>query len=406
MQGRYERVKKKKPAGKKKPVLIALGVVAAVLLAIIIGVVLFINSKVNKMNIVEVPPIQYTQPQEDTKPAPIMGEIRVTEETTVATEPHVASSADYINFLVVGQAAREGESERAADSMILCTVNTYEKTLTLTSFLRDTMVHPPDFRGKTFGKIKLTMVYHLGSYYDGGKVAGSMELINQTLYNNFGVEVDHNIEVDFDMFIKVIDAMWGVTPEITEAEAKYLEKETRWVTVPIKPGYCTLDGSSALAFARMRHAEGDADSDIKRTERQRRLIDAILKRLRKLTPKELNKVIDTALPYVTTSMSKKDMTDMVAKLLPMLQDLKIVQGGTCPVTIDGTQVQAWGKMVDIYSNGQLHSCMYFNEGPIKQYMRALTEGEGLDALDPAVLAVVNGADPKDPLGKKAAAAKK
>ncbi len=408
MRGRYEKVKKKNPAGKKKPLLIVLAVVVGVLLAIIIAAVIYFNAKYDKMNVVEVPKIQYTSPvqetQSDTEPVN-SEETMLTEETAATTEPHVASSADYINFLVVGQQAREDEAQRAADTIMLCTLNTYEKTLSITSFLRDTLVqqYPMNYRGRSMGKVKLTTVYHNGSHYDNGNVAGSMELMNQTLYNNFGVEVDYNFEVNFDMFIKVIDAMQGVTPCLTEAEANYLKEETRWVTVDIEPGYCTLDGSSALAYARMRKAEGDSDSDIKRTERQRKLIAAILKRLRELSLTELNEVIDTALPYVTTSMSKTELLEMIPKLLPMLTDLKIKNSGTCPVTIEPqkeTLVQSWGDMVVIYKETErADSVMLFNEAPLKKYMRALTEGEGLDDLHPAVLAVVNGADPKDPFGE-------
>ena len=101
-----------------------------------------------KLNQVQVPTINYadlaTEPTETTAAA--TEATAATVETTVAaTEPHVASSADYINILLVGQASREGEAERFADTMILCTVNTYEKTVTLTSLLRDTLVQYPNY---------------------------------------------------------------------------------------------------------------------------------------------------------------------------------------------------------------------------------------------------------------------
>lgn len=63
----------------------------------------------------------------------------------------------------------------------------------MTSLLRDSFVKMPDYKGRTGGRIKLTTIYHLGSTYGDG-VSGSMELMNQTLYDNFGIEVDHNFE--------------------------------------------------------------------------------------------------------------------------------------------------------------------------------------------------------------------
>ena len=70
--------------------------------------------------------------------------------------------------------------------MILCTVNTYEKTVTLTSLLRDTLVQYPNYtdtNGKNHsgGKIKLTSIYHNG-YICTNSTADAMGLMNLTLY--------------------------------------------------------------------------------------------------------------------------------------------------------------------------------------------------------------------------------
>ena len=143
MSGRYERKKPQKAGGWKKPVLIAVLIVVILIAALVVAAVVYYNSMLNKLNRVQVPTIDYsnleTEPEETTEA--VTETTVTTEETTVATtEPHVASSADYINILLVGQAARDGEAERFADTMILCTVNTYEKTVTLTSLLRDTLV--------------------------------------------------------------------------------------------------------------------------------------------------------------------------------------------------------------------------------------------------------------------------
>ena len=377
--GRFE---SQKPKKKKSPMKIIL-IIVAVLLVLVIGAiaagVLYYNSALNKMNHVEVPKIQYTEPTKDLLADPEDLETEATEAPTEAaptetTEPpHVASSEDYINILVVGQAARAGEtanSERMADTSILCTINTYEKTLTLTSFLRDSLVRPPDFKGRQFGKIKLTTVYHLGSYYSNGDIAGSMQLMNMTLYDSFGVEVDHNFEVDFDMFIKVIDLMGGVTVNLTQEEADYLNAEDAWIYYDVEPGWFHLDGAGALCYARMRKAEGDGDSDIKRTARQRHLIESIIFGLKQLTLSDLNKIVDEVMPMITTSMTSAEITELMMKLLPMLPELQVVSGGTCPV--QGTYS---GKEIDIYGDGMYHSVLEFEVGQQKKLMRALTEGE-------------------------------
>lgn len=369
MSGRYEKkkIKKaKKPLGWKKVVLIAIAVVLVLIVAALIAGIVYYNAMLNKINIVEVPKIEYTTPStatvENTQAA------EATEETTVeTTEPHVASSADYLNILVVGQAARDGEEERFADTAILCTINTYEKTLTLTSLLRDTLVSPPDtWNGHTFGRIKLTTVYHLGSYYGDG-VAGSMEFMNLTLYKNFGIEVDYNFEIDFEGFVDIVNMLDGIDIELTQAEADYLNEDGKvWQT--LEAGWNWLDGDTALAYARMRKAEGDSESDIVRTSRQRAFIMAMLEKLKTRSLSELQELANEALPLITTSMSKSEITEYLLLLLPMLPDLTIETGGTCPA-------ESWGDMVDIYSNGVYHSVLLFDQTQTTKTMRAITEGE-------------------------------
>lgn len=367
--GRFEKQKVKKPLGGKKIALIVAGVIVALLLAAVIFAIVYYNSILNRMTHVEVPKIQYTEAATETTEAATENTVvETTEETTVeTTAPHVASSEDYINILVVGQAGREDEAERFADTMILVTVNTYEKTLTTTSMLRDTLVQQSGTYGThSWGGIKLTTVYHLG--YLWGETAGSMAVINQTLYNNFGIEVDYNFEVDFEAFVKIIDALGGVDIELTEAEANYLNNDDTWVYYDFDPGMQHLDGMCALSYARMRKAEGDSDSDINRTSRQRKLISAMLEKIKTWSVGSLQQTANEVLPLITTSMTNSEITDCLLTILPMMWEMDIQTGGTCPANCSG-------DMVDIYGDGMLHSVLRFDVAQTKKTMRAITEGE-------------------------------
>lgn len=370
--GRYEKRKEpklKKPAGRKKIILIVVAVILVLIAAVVIAGVIYYNHMLNQITRVDVPKIDYaslTEATEETEP--VTEETEETEETvTETTEPHVASSADYINFLIVGQAAREGEEERFADTSILLTVNTYEKTLTMTSLLRDTLIQGAKYGIYTYGNIKLTTVYHLG-YTWTGSVAGSMELMNLTLYNNFGIEVDHNFEIDFQGFIDVIDLLGGFDIELTQAEANYMNEDVN--IDGLSEGVYHLGGYEALVYARMRKAEGDGESDIVRTNRQRKMIEAIIAVVKTKSISELQKLAEQALPYITTSMSNSEITNMLLTMLPMVSDLTIKSGGTCPA-------KYWGDYVDIYGDGVKHGVLRFNPQETKEYMRAITEGEGV-----------------------------
>lgn len=386
MAGKFEKKKEKKSGKGGKIVLIVLGVILALLLALVIAGVIYYNHTLNKMNKVVVPKVNYTtsateyeevtEPSAQTEATQAATETEATvEATTEATEPHVASREDYINILVVGQDYREGEENHLADSMILCTINTYEKTLTMTSIFRDTQLQVGttyiDSKGgrHTSGRVKINMIYASGYTYGYG-TADAMGWMNQVFYDNFGVEVDHNFEVNFDIFMDAVNALGGVDIEITQAEADYLNADDVWVRQDVEAGIAHLDGMAALSFVRMRHAEGD-QGDISRTERQRRFLTAVVEKLKTMDLAKVQKLIDSVLPNITTSMSNSEITALIAKMLPMLSSLEIKSSGTCP-----QEGAYWGAMVDIFGNGVEHSVLQFNPQTVKKHMRALTLGEG------------------------------
>ena len=352
-------------------------IVMAVLLTLIllgVGVVYwFIQDKFSKMNVITLPEDtyvyteatdEYTRPPE-TETAPM-------EETTVATTVETTrppmSADDIVNILVVGQASRAGEEGKMADSTMLVSINTYTEEVTVFSILRDSLVQLPAYKGLNGGRNKFTMCYAL--VYQQGGSAGAMEMTKICLKDNFGIEVDYNIEVSFDGFIKMIDYLNGVELELTEAEANYLNKDTLYVQRTIEPGVQVLQGMEALSYARMRKAAGDGESDIKRTERQRKLVASLLEKFRYMSLSGLNGWIDELLPMVTTTMKPADVTALAAKILPMVRNLKM-QGETVPVGKTG-----WGEMYDIYGDGNLHSVMLFVSSQQKQLIRAITEAEG------------------------------
>lgn len=371
--GRFEQAKQPKQSGKKKGLKIFLIVIAVILVLLLIlagAAYLYLQSKLKKMNIIELPKdtYAYTEPTDEVTRPQETEEAETTEAPTEETV-HQMSADDIINILFVGQAARAGEEETMADSTMLISINTYTKEVTCMSILRDSFVKLPDYKGHQCGRAKFTVCYNLG-YQWGGGTAGGMEMTNICLKDNFGIEVDYNVEVSFDSFIKMIDYIDGIDIELTQAEADYLNKDTLYVKRTIEPGVQRLQGMEALSYARMRKAAGDSESDIKRTERQRKVVEALLEKFRYRSIADLNKWIDILLPMVSTTMTPTDVTKLAAKVLPMFSELKI-KGATVPM--DG-----WGDMVDIYKDGQTHSVMRFDTAKEKKLIRAITEAEVSD----------------------------
>lgn len=376
--GRFEQAKQSKQPKKKRGKKIFL-IILAVFLVLVIGVVaagaIYYNRMMNKMNIIELPEDTYVYTEEteqvqetiEQTTATEVEETETTEATTVVTTPPKATADDIINILVVGQSSRAGEESRMADTTMLVSINTFDGTVTLFSVLRDSYVKLPDYKGHVCGRAKFTVCYGLG--YNWGGTAGAMEMTNICMRDNFGVEVDYNVEIDFESFIRVIDFMGGIEIELTEAEAKYLNDDDLYVKYDVQPGLQYLDGMAALSYARMRKAEGDNDSDIKRSARQRLVIETLLNKVRGLSLKELQDVADTLLPLITTTMKPGDIVDVLTRILPVFDQIHIV-GETIPYGKTG-----WGDMIDIYEDGIMDSIIRFEAPQQKKLIRAITEAE-------------------------------
>jgi LCP family protein required for cell wall assembly len=250
---------------------------------------------------------------------------------------------------------------------MLVSVNTFDGTITVYSVLRDSYVKLPDYKGHVCGRAKFTVCYGLG--YQWGGIAGAMEMTNICMRDNFGVEVDYNVEIDFESFIRVVDLLGGIKIELTQAEADYLNKDDLYVRYDVEAGEQYLDGMAALSYARMRKAEGDNDSDIKRSARQRLVLEKLLNKVRHLSLKELQSVVDTLLPEITTTMTPGDIMEIVTKILPVLKNVRIV-GETIPVAGTG-----WGEIIDIYEDGIPDSVIKFEAPQQKRLIRAVTELE-------------------------------
>lgn len=324
-----QNTEKKKTGGFAK-VLIALGVVLVLALAGVVGMTVYqytmVRMAANKPTVPTLPPetIAVTEPVE-TEPVE-------TEPTVPATtEPlYEASGKDIINFMLIGDSAREGEDSRLADTQMLVTVNKIDKTLTLTSFQRDTWLKLADYEDHDCGKGRINLAYHLG--YKWGGVGGGIKMVSDTIEQNFGAKIDHSVIVDFDIFMELVNMLGGVRVHLNEDEAKYLNKDLNqhFSSDPYHfedttgKDKVSLDGMAALSYARMRHSNG-GDSDIKRTARQRAVITDIVKSLMDMSFSEIEALTTELLPMVTTDMTKEQIKTCMFELIPILPQLTINQ---------------------------------------------------------------------------------
>ena len=205
------------------------------------------------------------------------------------------------NILLVGVdggSQREGEIARS-DTMMLLTIDDNHNQLKLSSFLRDTYIDIPGYK-----EDKL----------NAAQSHGGTQLLVDTLEYNFGIDIDNYMLVNFDMFITIVDSMGGVDVEVTEAEADYINSKDHMTEVEaaafpneiIADDSVHLTGAQALWYARIRYL----DSDFMRTQRQRKVISAIVHKATRTDPVTLMGMLDKIVPMIETDLTSDEMMSL------------------------------------------------------------------------------------------------
>ncbi|MBQ3136889.1 MAG: LCP family protein [Clostridia bacterium] len=208
-------------------------------------------------------------------------------------ESTLTSSNDVVNILFLGSDARSEVEGQRSDTMMLFSIDKQNKKLKLTSFLRDSYVYIPSKKYNT----KLNAAF---SY-------GGTQLVKDTLEYNFGVKIDNYIMVDFKAFRQLVDLLGGITVKgVTEAEAKYMREEVKLKKV--KKGTNKMNGKTALWYCRIRYV----DNDFRRTERQRKVIGAIVEKALKTNPLKLMSIVKQVLPNISTDISSSELIGLAA----------------------------------------------------------------------------------------------
>ena len=255
------------------------------------------------LSVEEVEEILQEEDEEETVPVEYTGPVEKEEDIVLVNPNAVIGGKDIVNVLLVGKDKDVGGGSRT-DSMILVTLNKGKKSITLTSFLRDMYVRIPEYK-----KDRLNTAYALGG----------VQLLNETLQTNFGIEIDGNVEIDFSHFRKLINLLGGVEIELNEQEAAWINKKTK--SNDVTAGVQLLNGKQALWYARFR---GDALGDFNRTNRQRVVLSTLIDAYKGKSFPELVSLLDEILPMVTTDFEKKEILTHAITFFPMLSSVDIV----------------------------------------------------------------------------------
>lgn len=261
------------------------------------------------------------------------------------------------NILLTGTDARPGETASRTDSMMILTIDNKHKSVKLTSLARDTYVQLP---GKH--KSKLNTAYFWGKE----------EMLFETIENEFGIDLDKIIQVDFNALMSIIDILGGVEVNVTKDNFAEINKYARdcynlynssskgeFKEIP-SSGKQLLNGYQALGFSRVRMV----DSAIARDERQQEVLMAVADKAKSTPASKYPKLLNSVLPYIKTNLTSSEIMSLGLTALNIINSSDDIKKAEFPI-IDNVHVKGgiyknagWVWLYDVNSTVVLQDFIY------------------------------------------------
>ncbi len=225
-----------------------------------------------------------------------------------STESPAPDSSHGLNILLLGSDTRDmdatgfGKASGArSDSMVLVHIAAGNKRIDAVQIPRDTLVDMPACEDTGHGSYPggVAMINSALNYGPACSVTAVESLT--------GVQLNHFVEINFEGFMSIVDALGGVKVCLPKAM-----KDSK-ANLDLPAGEQTVNGTDALALARTRHAVGDG-SDIARLGHQQMVMSAIVQQATSketlARPDRLYSFLDAATSSLTVDPGLSSLTDL------------------------------------------------------------------------------------------------
>ncbi|MEE1011675.1 MAG: LCP family protein [Acutalibacteraceae bacterium] len=196
----------------------------------------------------------------------------------------------------MGTDSRDVTRERGrSDAMIVVSYNKKTGAVKMVSILRDSLV-PIEGRGWN----RINAAYS----FDG--IGLAVNTVNQL----FDLDIQRFVVIDFNGVTDFIDKVGGITISLTQKEVDYMTNYSNG-HVQYNVGPNKFNGDRALVYMRIRKI----DSDFKRTERQRKVIETVAEKIiKEKSLSEIYELTDFAFGLIKTNISLTELTSMVTSV--------------------------------------------------------------------------------------------
>lgn len=221
------------------------------------------------------------------------------EELGVSEDIPKYEETGIINVLLFGLDSREEGERTRSDVIMIATLDGKHKKIKLTSLMRDTYVYIP---GRGENRINAAYAF------------GGPALAIRTVNENYNMDIQKYVTVDFFSLERIIDELGGVDIYIKDNEIKHLNhliqslnnlnKGSEPSSLIDGPGIHRLNGRQAVAYTRIRSV---GHSDFERTDRQRTVLKNLVKKVSNIDIWEIPSILSNIFPEVQTNFTKNEI---------------------------------------------------------------------------------------------------
>lgn len=192
---------------------------------------------------------------------------------------HVIAENGAVNILVLGldQVDNRAGGPILTDTILLVSVDTATADVSMISFPRD-----------IWDEVYQTKINALYSYGEDFYPGQPQLLVTETLERITGVPIHHTVVISLEDLSELIDIVGGIEVTVDRAfvDTRFprddvdisieTDPAVLYKTVAFEQGPHVFDGETALAFIRSRNSKGDEGTDIARSARQQKVLEALI----------------------------------------------------------------------------------------------------------------------------------
>lgn len=220
---------------------------------------------------------------------------------------------EQVNILLLGISGGDHDGPNLSDSNIVINYNFKTNTLSTISI-------PRDLWSKTL-QDKINSAYAYGEAKKPGR--GGFALAKAEISEVVGFPIQYAAVIDFQQFKELIDYIGeiNVVVDTSFIDKKFpiagkenddcdgdKEYRCRYETISFTKGTTSMDGDTALKYARSRNAEGSEGTDFSREKRQQKVIEAIKNKMVALVKKPNLKTYES-LYRIINNLIKRDISN-------------------------------------------------------------------------------------------------